>query len=356
MRATTIQYKHLLGLPDEQRGRALAEAISFELQKPQILQDMMSGKSAYLSGQIKSVGATPQIEAPTLESIKSYLARKWTVSSDTPILANVAEQLRDWYHTNMPEIDTGYEALFQYLDLRESNQDHFSIARTNAGVSFKQVKPGEEVKIRRAITEDETIVKYLETADGVGLLDDWLRFQQFWKIDEVVSELRAGFYDRKAGHHYALFNALSSAVNVPFATDDAVTFNAAAASLLRALRGQGYGVGQNPGMYILTSPEQTGRINRMLMATSGSAIVAYKTMEQPISFSTRGVIQSTFIPSDAPGYYLVLPGRQIKRADWADFGVKSASNIYSSSTDWVARGKYNAVIGNAAQVRRVLFA
>lgn len=356
MRATTINYAAIAKMPEAEQGKALAQAISFELQKPQLVQDMLGGQAALHTGHVKTLDQLRgQAVAPapvTLERAKAYLARKWTVPGDTPVLESVAGQVQDWYHTNMPSIDTAYEALFDYIDLRTSSQDHFSINSTQFGVTYKQLRPGEQVKIRRAVTEDELIVRYLEIGDGVGILLDWLRFQQWWRIDEVIAELRANFYATKARHHYQLFTAMGSGINVSFATDDVSTFNAAVAGLVRGVEG----VGSNPGVYVMVPPEQAGRIQRMLMSVVGSPIVASGTMGQPIAFTVRGVIMSTEIPANSAGYYLVLPGRKLKRADWQDLTVRSAHDIYTNAEDWVARGKYNAAIGDAAQVRRVMFA
>lgn len=353
---TKIKFNALAQLPDDQKFKALAQAISLELQKPALLQDMMEGKSALCGRQAYLLNDADRPKAPTAEQIKNYLARKWTVGSDTPALMGVATEVESFWHSNMPEIDTGYEAAFDFMDLRASGYDHFDLIDTNAGISFNQVKPGQEVKIRRAISETQTVVKYLEIADGLGLLNDWIRFNKFWNIDEAVAEFRAKFYDRKAELHYGLLTALPSGVNVPFDTDDAKTFNNAAAALFRALRERGYGLGQNPSLLIFAPPEQAGRINKMLMATQGSQIVSMGTLSQPIAFTVRAVITSTHIPANSTGYYLVLPGRKIKRADWQDLTVVSDNNIYTNATDWVGRGKFNAIIGDQAQVRRVLFA
>lgn len=349
MRATTIHYPALLQLPEAEQGKALAQAISFELQKPQLVQDILAGKAALHTGHVKALHAGPRPDAPSMAQITSHLARKWVVPGDTPLLESIGQQVQDWYHTGMPDVDTGYEQLFGYIDMRDSSQDHFSINATSGGITWKQLKPGEEVKIRRTITEDETIVRYLEMGAGFGVLMDWLRFQQWWRIDDVIAEFRATYYDTRAKMHYGLFTALGSGINTAFATDDATTFNNAVGTILRNVEG----VGGNPGVYIVANPETAGRIQRMLMATVGSHIVAAGGMSQPLAFTVRGVIVTQHIASNAGHYYVVLPGRKLKRADWQDLAIKSDHNIYSEATDWVGRGKYNAIVGDQAQVRRV---
>ena len=156
--------------------------------------------------------------------------------------------------------------------------------------------------------------------------------------------------------HYGLFTALGNGIDQPFQTDDTVTFNAAAAKVLRDIHGAGYGVGQNASFWILCAPEHVGRILKMLEVRSGSAILANQAAKEPLAYNVAGVIASTYVPSNSSGYYLVLPGRKIQRGVWKDLTVESERDIYSRAQDWVFHMQFNAAIGNSAQVRRVLFA
>ena len=68
------------------------------------------------------------------------------------------------------------------------------------------------------------------------------------------------------------------------------------------------------------------------------------------------MISTTYVPSNDTGYYLVLPGRKIKRGVWKDPTLESKRDIAVSAQDWVGVEQYNAAIGNSDQVRRVKFA
>jgi len=345
---TQIKFNRLAKLPAEQAKATLAEAISFEINKPGILMDAL--------GKDLAAGRKARLDDATVTArVKAFLAEKYASSSSNPILVDLASEFAAFFHSNMPEIDTGWMSLFDLVDMRGSTHDHFDIVDTNAGVTYEQIKPGAEIKKRTGISESSTRVGYVTYGAGLGILDDWIEKQQFWKVDDAVNEFRAKHFDKMAEVHYGLFTGLSSAIDVAFSTDDATTFNAAVATMLRAVRSSGYAVGQNAPLKIITSYEQVGRVKRMLEATSGSVMVAYGTQKQPIAYTVDEVIATTFVSASDTGYYLVLPNRKVKRGLWKDLSIEQARNAAARATDWYASAQYNAAIGDTAQVRRVKF-
>jgi hypothetical protein len=352
---TSIKFAALAGLPANAQLPSLAQAIDWELKKPQLLMDMLGSKAPQFSGQLKSLDGR-SLDAPSEAQFKAFLAQKYATTIDNPILSDISAQFASFFHTNMPEIDTGWTPLFDLVDLRGSTHDHFDIVDTSGGVTYDQIKPGAEIKKRTKLSEAKTTVSLLTMGAGLGILDDWIQRQQFWNVDEAVNEFRAKHFDKMAELHYGLFTALSTAIDVAFTVDDPTTFNAAAAALFRAVRFSGYATGQNAGLYILTSPEKVGRVTRMIVADRGSGLVQFGTVKEPIAYSVRGVIASTFVTAADTGYYLILPNRKIKRAIFSDLAVETDRNPSMRATDWYAHAQYNAAIGDTAQVRRVKFA
>lgn len=350
---TQIKFAKMSGLSGDQQLLSLKDAIHFELAKPQALADIFGASFPKVLDEVRlGTRALSGVE----ERIKAALSLKYSTPSSNPILVDLASQFATFFHSNMPEIDMGWMSLFDLIDLRGTSHDHFDVDDTNAGVTYEQVKPGAAIKKRTAITEARTSVKYLTFGAGLGILDDWINYQKFWSIDEAVAEFRAKWYDKKAEMHYSLLTALSNAIDVAFNTDDATTFNAGAAALLRAVRSSGYATGQNASFKIVTSGEQVGRVTRMLDATRGSGLVAFGTMKQPIAYTVDEVIATTYVAANDTGYYLVLPGRKLKRGEWRDLGVEQARNAAERATDWYGSGQFNAVVGDTAQVRRIKFA
>ena len=339
---------------DAQR-KVLADAINFDLKLSRIYTDIAKGNEGALSSGVTVLGEKAS-NGITFDQVKAYLVgHKYVTEGDTPILDDLAGRVYEVFHSNMPDMDVGYQMIFQDLDLRQSKQSSFELVDTNAGATWTQKKPGEATKVRRAITEASTTVKYLTFASGLGILDDWIRYQQWWTIEDAVAEQRAGGLDKRAEIHYGLLTALGAGVNEAFDTDDTKTLNNAAATILRAVRKKGYGTSQNAGFVIACAPEKVGRITKMLTANSGSLIVAYNANVQPITVRIRAVVSTTHIPAADNNYYLVLPGRKLKSGTWMDQQIERIRDGYKRAEDMVATMQFNAVVGDSDQVRRVAF-
>lgn len=352
---TQIKYQQLAKLPLDEARKALAEAINFELAKPQIALDLMNGKGHTVANAFKGVSENTAAVLG-VERIKSFMAQKYATASSNPYLADVSNEFEQWFHSNMPELDSAWTGLFDLVDLRNSTHAHFDVLATNGGVTFESISTGAEIKVRREITESKTTCSMVTYGAGLGVLDEWLADQMYWKIEDAVAEFIAGYHDKLAAVHYALFTGQSSGIDQSFSTDDTQTFNAAAADILRDVRSSGYATGSNPGFYIITSPEKAGRIQRLLMAQQGSPIVEMQSAKEPLAFSVRGVIASTHVTAADTGYYLVLPGRKIKRGIKQDLQIESSRDAYKRATDWIGSARFNAIVGDTAQVKRVKFA
>ena len=350
--STAIKYNVFDGMDKATQLKTLVGAIDFELKKAQLCLDMCGQKAIANLVPHSSVKAANDV---TFDQIKSFLANKYATSSDNPHMMDVANQMEQFYHTNMPELDMGFALLFDLIDLRNSTHDHFDILDTNAGLSWNQRKPGEKTKIRRNINEAKATVDYAEFSDGIGILDAWLDFNQWWKVDDVISEFRATYYDKMADLHYGLLTAIGSGIEEAFDTDDATTANKAAATILRNMRGKGRDASQSSGFYAVCAPEHVGRLEKLLTAQRGSAIVDQGTVKQPLAYRIQGIISTTKIPAASSGWYLVLPGRKNKRGLWKDLTVESKRDIEHSARDLVGVGRYNAAIGDTDQIRRCLF-
>lgn len=349
------------------RRKALAKAVNFELLKPQLVLDMLPGAAHKFFNGFRASANEPRF-APTADHFKAFMAerfpelvtgadgQKFANASTNPVLNDVSNEFEIYFHSNMPELDLGWTALYDFVDLRNSSHDHFDIITTNAGITWEQIPQGGEIRVRRAIAESKGTCTMMTEGSGLGILDEWIDDQKFWKVDEAIAEFRATYWDMQASVHYGLFTAQSSAIDVAFSTDDTITFNLAAATIIRNVAASGYATGTNPGFYILCAPEKAGRILKLLEATQGSALVAMGSNKEPIAYTVRGVIATRYVASSDTGYYLVLPNRKMKRGVKRDLQIESERDIYHRATDWVGSCRFNAIIGDTAQVRRVKYA
>lgn len=354
----------LRSLPEDQQKAALRGMVAFGLKLPHMAIDLLGSRASqiFVDGNSKMLGQRPVL--PTDAEIKRYLTsedagrkwfggQKWAVPGDNPQLTDVANAMNQFFH-ELPALDLGYQSQFDFVDMRGSSETTFEIINTGLGITWSRLDGGGNIKVNREIAEGSVAVPYLTFGAGLGIQDDWFRYNKFYLVEDAVREFQAKYFSVHADVHYGLFTALGAGVNVAFATNDQNTLNNAAAAIARAMEPKGY-ASASMQFDIITSPEQVGRILLMLEARQGSAFVAMQN-RQPIAWTVRNVIASTRITAGDTGYYLVLPGLRLKRAQWLDPTLESDRVAAAAATDWYGRAQFNAAIGDQAQVRRVLFA
>lgn len=355
---TVVKFHLLAGLPaqSEQQRKALVEAIDLEFGLPGMYLDMLNGRAAN-DGVVTLVGDR-KAHAPKIDGIKSFLHTKYAVPGDSTAASDMATRIDQWFHSGLEDIDLGWTNLFRFVDMRGSNQPQFDINTGNFGITYKQRAPGEKTEIWRTPSDTTVPVPYVTYSAGAGVLDEWLQFNKWWSVEEVITEFRAKAWMQQAEDHYNLITSLPAPIDVAHIAGDDLgteTLNAAAAGIYRGLSAAGNPVSANTPLWIVTSPEKRGYVMRMLEATQGSLIVGY-TNGQPLSVTVAGVIATTHVPADDTGYYLVLPNRKLARGVWKDLSIERNRDIYKRAEDMVGTLQYNAIVGDTGQVRRVKFA
>ena len=326
-----------------------AEAAKASLNPSSRIDGIDGGKSLLTEERVKSFlrsdSATPVVGA------------KWATPGDNPALQGVATNVVQFFQENVREMDLGYQVLFDEVPgLLGSNLDHFDLLGASMGFTWDQQKPGGIIKPRREITENKVTVPYLTYVEGFSLLDEWLQFSKYYHVQDAINEFVSTYYTKKAERHYALITGQGSGINVAFATDATTTFNKAVAGILRKCEAKGYALGSNPQVDILVSPENVGYVLAFLDAQRGSPMIAFGTQKQPIAFSVRNVIVSTKVAANDANYYVVLPGRKLKRGDWKLLTVESKREPAHSAEDWYGTAQYNAIAGDSDQLARVALA
>jgi hypothetical protein len=243
--------------------------------------------------------------------------------------------------------DRGYEVLFDEFDMRSSTSKSFDLLDVSGGVTFYQQIPGEEAKLSKLPSAAKAAVAMLRFTGGFPILDDWLRFNEYYKIDELTSDTVKRWYDKKATLFYGLLVALGAGINETFATDDVTTINNACVTILNDLEALGYPVTENNRFYITCNPTLKMRISKALAA----AFINPNTNNNEIVWPIAGIISTTKIASTS--YYVSLPGGKNKRGEWEDLNAREPQrNELKLGADHVWTGAYNGAIGEANQHRR----
>lgn len=243
--------------------------------------------------------------------------------------------------------DRGYELLFDEIDMRQSTNNTFDLVGVSGGVTFYQQAPGEEAKLSRIPSSALAAVSMLRFTGGFNILDDWLRFNQYYKIDQLAADTVRRWYDKRATIFYGLLAALSSAINQAFATDDATTINNACVQILLDLAAAGYVVDENSQFVITCNPAQRQRIFKALAAS----FMAPNSNVNQITYNISTVISTTKIANTT--YYVSLPGVKNQRGEWEDLNARPPQRseiILGAAHVWT--GGYNGAIGEPKQHRR----
>lgn len=243
--------------------------------------------------------------------------------------------------------DRGYEALFSLVDMLSSTSKTFEIANVTGGVTFYQVQPGEEAKLSRLPAVGKVDVGMLRFLGGFAILDDWLRFNELYKIDELTTDTVTRWYDQKANLFYGLLTAMSSGINQSFATDDVTTINNAASQIIVDMTAAGYSVSAASQMYIVCHPSLLARIYKAMAAVFTNP----NSNNNQIVYNIAGVIPTAKIASTS--YYVALPGFKAKRGEWENLNTRPAQrNELVLGADHVWTGAYNGAIAETKQFRR----
>jgi len=162
--------------------------------------------------------------------------------------------------------DRGYELIFDEVDMRASSNSEFEVLDVTGGVTFYQQKPGEEAKLSKLPATAKSSVGFLRFIGGFPILDDWLRFNQFYKIDQLTTDTVRRWFDKKATIFYGMISALGAAINEAFSTDDSTTINNACSQILEDLAAAGYVVDEGSEFVIVCNPRLKARLMKALAA------------------------------------------------------------------------------------------
>ncbi len=243
--------------------------------------------------------------------------------------------------------DRGYEVLFAEKNLRQSTSKTFEIVDITGGITFLQHAPGEEAELSILPTAGKAPISMLRFTGGFPIIDDWLRFNELYKIDDLTEDTVRRWYDQKADLFYAMIELLDSGINQAFDTDDSTTINNAIGQILIDLQAAGVAVSAASRFYITCHPNQLARIYKALAASFTNP----NANNSQIIYQIAGVIPTTKIA--AGSYYVSLPGFKSQRGEWEDLNTREPQrNELKLGADHVWTGAYNGAIASKLQYRR----
>jgi hypothetical protein len=260
---------------------------------------------------------------------------------------NVQQAVRLINSDTIKTPDRGYEALFDEIDMRASTNTTFDILDVTGGVTFYQQVLGEDAKLSDLPTSAKTAVGFLRFIGGFPILDDWLRFNQFYKIEELTRDTIARWYDKKASIFYGLVAALGAGINQAFSTDDVTTINNACSQIVTDMAAAGYVVDENASFTLTCHPTLKARMMKALSA----AFLMPNSNNNQIVFNVNALVTTTKLANTS--YYISLPGVKNLRGEWEELNARPAERSeLKLGADHIWTGAYNGVIAETKQHRR----
>ena len=291
-----------------------------------------------------------------LNSARNAAIQAFGTSQDFP--TSVLEVL-DKYH-QMTYFDTGYEQIFDMMDMTGSNRNGFDILDVISGLAFAMVPEGMKAKLYKPSGAKVNVTLDMYGA-GLGwsrrLFDD----KEYWTIEDNAIEFRNKAYSSKANNFYALIEATAAAYDlawqavtgaVPTTNENYVpirdinTINKACENILIRLLNLGMDATPSSEFIILAPIQLIGRIRRAL----GMVQQPFAGSTTQLNYNVRPIY--TMMLTSSTEFYVIFPKKKLKGANrmnltiFSDFDIEAYTDI---AVGWM---RYGGAIGETKQLVR----
>ncbi len=288
---------------------------------------------------------------------RAALMQGFATSADFP--SSVLEVL-DKFH-QLTYFDTGYEQIFNMMDMRNSNRNGFDILDVISGLTFALVPEGAKAKLYKMSGAKVSVTLDMYAA-GLGwsrrLFDD----REYWTIEDNAVEFRNKAFSSKAQDFYDLIEATAATYDLAWqavtpagvtttnenydSIRDINTINKACENILTRLKDLGMGITPNSEFIILAPHQLKGRLPRAL-----------NIVQQPFASSTPRAVYNTRVVytlmlTSSTEYYVIYPKNKLKGANRMDLTIFSDFDIEAYADIAVGWQRYGGAIGELKQLVR----
>lgn len=288
-----------------------------------------------------------------MEAINDYFREVMNAAPDSNLSGQPTQELGKSSIGEGAPLDFAYRELFKPVDLSGSMSEHHEIIDVTTGISFEQLEDGQPAKVR-GVSSAKSTIKALIYGAGLGISDRWLRYNQFYRIEDGLQAAVRKYGFTEANNHYLLFAALAAGVNETFDTSIEKTVDNACDTIFNAV-GDDYGLGDGTGFKVLTNRRNAALLEKALINPLyfDKAKIA-SNIEQVVHTSNSNIPATHDFGSGAkPFAYIVLPEHKLESITWLNLQAEEERNAAKRGTDIFWYGEHNCTIGETAQVRRI---
>ena len=278
-------------------------------------------------------------------------------------------EIVDKFHIDIAELDTGYEAAFDSIDLTNVKTGSFTVRSSQSGLTFKKVRDGDKARIY-SVSGGEVTVSLNLYGGALQWLKTWFDDGEWWTIEDNALEFRRKWFEEKAVLFYDMIQSLSQTYNTVYTslatttTDkDRYTINDAAYTLINRHRDTGLGVTAGTPLILYTDLSMKHRVEMALnpartLTVSGVGLSYNITpiYTSYLDWTTVNDDGATKWTGDAgsskPLGYLTIPGRKNKIGNRMDLTLLAETDILAFAETVAGWGRYGAYL-NETQWQRV---
>jgi len=256
----------------------------------------------------------------------------------------------------MTDYDNGYEQIFDIRDYSGTKASGFDMAGVKSGLTFREVKPGEKLKVYEMAGAKERCY-FCYYGGALGWHRQLFEDGDWWTIEDNAIEFRNKAYSHRAGIYYALLEAAADAkgccdvIHADCSDCDAdarsiaTSINYAATNILTNVANRGYDLNPATTQFIVLTPLQLrGRVRYAL----GQRMQAFSDSERLIDYNFKQITSMMLTQTDR--IMVILPGRTLKigyRMDLTLFDDFDMLSYTDTVAGWMRHG---GCIGDIDQI------
>lgn len=259
------------------------------------------------------------------------------------------------------DYDTGYERIFDTRNFAGVKTNGFDVLTASSGLTFRDVKPGEKLKVYQMSGEKQRCY-FTDYGAALGWHRRLFEEGDYWTIESNAIEFRNKAYSNKAAVHYALLEAAADLKGccsvVPAGCSDchadaisiAKSINYAAQTILTNTKNKGYGLNPQTTQFVVLTPlGMRGRVRQALNVRTQS----FGESDKVIDFNFLQV--TSLMLTNQNRIIVALPGRKMMSGDKLDLTLFDDFDILSYTDTVAGWMRFGACIGDLDQIECITF-